>query len=115
MELVLVNLLKRDYDSSNLEIEQLLNERIVIGDYELSVQCSKNHYCMPKDNVFLTDYKSFEVLVSDNIPKELLKDLESHQYHVYMNDTYEIEGLYVFVPTKLIEKLITSLYKEIGL
>lgn len=112
---VLIDMLKRNYDISNQEIGQLLNDAIKVGEFELSVQCSKQHYSMPKKNVFFSDYTSFEVLVSDNVPTRLLKEWESHQYHVYMDDTYEIEGLYVFVPTQLIEKLIKDLQKEIGL
>lgn len=110
-----VNFLKRDYRNSNMEIGQFLNEYIKIGKYELSVQCSKQHHCLPKDNVFFSDYTSFEVLLDENIPTELLTEWEKYKFHIYMDNSYEVEGLYVFVPKELVEKLIESLYKEIGL
>ena len=77
---------------------------------ELSIQTSKFHYCIPKENLKLEDYSHFEVAIFNNY-KKILKgfkaadDLEECKCETWANGNGEKGILFAYVPKKLVEKL----------
>lgn len=89
-------------------------EGLSVGNYRLSIQASKNHYCTPREIFSSYDfYESFEMMVlkKDGKSIQFKKSSKFRNFPRYREllRFYDGNGIFGFVPKDIIEDLITYL------
>lgn len=74
------------------------------GRFELSVQASKYHYCIPRATLHYSEYTHFEVRT--NLPRE---HIPAHWFDVYDG------GVFCYVPKTDINNLIRKMNRKYGM
>lgn len=91
------------YEFEKLKI-RVYNAIKLNNDYELSIQASSNHYCLPKEMIPIENYDSYEVAIflQNNFaePKELKNFKKYNELQKYKSQCG-----YSFVPKELVEEL----------
>jgi hypothetical protein len=85
-------------------------ESIPLGEYSLSVQASRSHYCAPRATLPLRDYSEYEVAVVDgngllSVPHPLFHPRWPWSRY------WEGDSVGSYVPTEVVEQLYQHLLK----
>lgn len=91
------------YEHEKLKI-RVYNAISLKNNYDLSIQASFNHYCLPKDTIPIEDYESYEVAIflQNNIAEP--KELKNFDKYNELQE-YKSQCGYSFVPKELVEEL----------
>lgn len=89
-----------------------INNALDLGDYKLSIQGSKYHYCTPREGVNIDLYSSMEIAIidSDGDMRDVLEDIfffdfkRRKELHTYI-DGEDCGCVYGYVPVDLINDL----------
>lgn len=75
-------------------------------EIQLSIQCGEQSYCRPRKTLNIEDYEAYEIAFIKKgkfqnardiiLDQELLKEIKKFK---------EVEGIYSFVPSELVEKI----------
>ena len=94
----------------------LFNKWVWAGNnHYLSIQCSKYHYCYPKENLRPSEYEQYEVLIVERKPdmNDFIEHTENEEINKYLKE-YGHAGLMEYMPVEEVEKLYEIALKEWG-
>lgn len=90
---------------------QLVKPLVLANGIILSVQASKHHYCIPRENAPVADYDYYTAFEL-GFPTEKLPE----EFTQYAEDTdYLLDTVYAYVPKELIAAYIKSVGGVVGL